>query len=72
MAVTNNLYPPIVQDVQPAFVRTNNCNIYFSLSSFNSLSDIKHVQVSLINQVTNQTAFNSLYPLGIKFINSIS
>lgn len=72
MAVTNNLYPPIVQDVRPAFVRTNNCNIYFSLSSFNSLSDIKHVQVSLINQVTNQTAFNSLYPLGIKFINSIS
>lgn len=73
MAVTTNLYPPIVNDVQAAFVRTKDCNIYFSLSSFNSLDDIKHVQVSLINQATNQTAFKSnLYPLGIKFINSIS
>lgn len=73
MAVTTNLYPPIINDVQAAFVRTEDCKVYFSLSSFNSLDDIKHVQVSLINQATNQTAFKSnLYPLGIKFINSIS
>lgn len=72
MAVISNLYPPIVNDVQPAFVRTGNCNIYFALSSFNSLTDIKHVQVTLINQKTNQTAFKSSYPLGIKFISSIS
>ena len=37
MAVTTNLYPPIVNDIQPSFVKTNTCKIYFSLSSFNSL-----------------------------------
>ena len=74
MSVVSNLFPPIMAaDAAPAFVRTDSCRIYFSLSSYNSLSDIKHVQVILINQKTNQTALKtSSYPLGIKFISSIS
>lgn len=69
MSVTSTLYPPIVADTQPAFLRTGTCRVYFSLSSFNSRSEIKHAQVTLINQKTNQNAFKpTIWKLGIKFI----
>lgn len=64
---TSNLYPPILPDTLPAFVRTTNCRIYFSLSMYNAASDIQNVQISLINQNTNASALNpQLYPSGIK------
>lgn len=70
MAVTTGLYPPIVMDTAPAFVRTESCKIYFSLSMYNSVTDIKNVQVSLVNQKTNASALKtSLYPSGIKLTN---
>lgn len=68
MSVVSNLFPPIVKDAQPAFLRTGVCNIYFSLSSFNSIDDIKHAQITVVNQKTNRNALQtSKYPLGIKF-----
>ena len=67
MVITSNLYPPLVSDTLPSFIRTKTCRIYFSLSNYNSATDIKNVQISLINQRTNQSAFNSTkYPSGIK------
>ena len=69
MAITSNIYPPVVNDTMPAFIRTASCKIYFSLSIYNSVDDIntKAVQVSLINQRTNASALKtSLYPSGIK------
>ena len=70
MAVTTGLYPPIVMDTCPAFVRTSVCRIYFSLSMYNSATDIKNVQISLVNQRTNASAFKTdLYPSGIKLAN---
>ena len=70
MAVTTGLYPPIVMDTAPAFVRTGVCRIYFSLSMYNSATDIKNVQISLVNQRTNASAFKTdLYPSGIKLAN---
>ena len=70
MAITSNLYPPIIQDTIPAFIRTKPCRIYFALSTYNTISDIKNVQVSLINQKTNASALKtSLYPSGIKITN---
>ena len=72
MAITANIYPPLVQDVLPAFIRTKACKIYFSLSAYNSAADIKNVQVSLINQKTNVSALRSdFYPSGIKITNMI-
>ena len=72
MAITSNLYPPLVSDTLPSFIRTKTCRIYFSLSNYNSASDIKNVQISLINQKTNQSAFNSIdYPSGIKIASMI-
>ena len=67
MAITSNLYPPIVPDTTPAFIRTKSCKIYFSLSMYNSAADIKNVQISLVNQRTNASALKtSAYPSGIK------
>ena len=67
MAITSNLYPPIVTDTIPAFIRTKSCKIYFSLSMYNSAADIKNVQISLVNQRTNASALKtSTYPSGIK------
>lgn len=67
MAVTNNLYPPIINTYMPAFlIDDGKCNVYFSLSNFNSESDIKNVQVTILNQNTNLSALDSnKYPSGI-------
>lgn len=66
--IGNSLYPPIFnQSYMPAFVK--DCKVYFSLSNFNSLQDIKQnaVQVSVRSQKTNKTVLNkTLYPSEIK------
>ena len=69
MTLTNNLYPPIVYDTMPAFIKNQSCNIYFSLSKYNSYEDIKFVQLSIIEQKTNASALNSSYLSGIKLYN---
>ena len=67
MSVISNLYPPIMPDIIPAFIRTEPCRIYFSISSYNNVEDIKNVQISLVNQKSNTSAFKySSYPSGIK------
>ena len=72
MAITSNLYPPLINDTLPSFIRTKTCRIYFSLSNYNSATDIKNVQISLINQRTNQSAFDTIkYPSGIKIASMI-
>ena len=63
----NTLYPPIMMDVIPGFIRTSTCRVYFSISDYNSVKDIANVQVSLVNVRTNISALNTdLYPAGIK------
>lgn len=67
MAIGNELYPPIVPSTIPAFVRTDICKFYFSLSAYNSAASINHVQLSIVNQKTNVSALRpDLYPSGIK------
>ncbi len=74
--LNNNLYPPIFnKSYMPAFV--TNCRVYFSISIYNSLSEMHHdsldstqvdaVQVIVQNQKTNQSVLSqTLYPSGIK------
>lgn len=63
----NTLYPPIMMDVIPGFIRTSTCRIYFSISDYNSAKDIANVQVALTNVKTNTSALNTdLYPAEIK------
>lgn len=65
MATLTNLYPPIVDTYMPAFIvdsddsSKNICRVYFSLSLFNNVSEIKNVQVAVRNQLTNTSALNS-------------
>lgn len=67
MALLSNLYPPIMPSVIPSFIRTSTCKIYFSISEYNSFTDILNVQISLIDIETNTSAFDSsLYPADIK------
>lgn len=73
MAVTINLYPPVVDTVMPAFLigsaaaQENICRVYFSLSLYNKLEQIANAQVTVRNQATNQSALDSdKYPSEIK------
>lgn len=55
-AVNNTLYPPVVSTFMPAFVNTETAVIYFSLSPYNNVNDVKRVHVTLQNQTNNENA----------------
>lgn len=65
--VLNTLYPPVISTFLPAFVNTTDAIIYFSLSPYNSPSQIQRVHVTLTNQLNNESALNNLN--GILFTN---
>ena len=72
MAINNTLFPPVIDTYAPAFligsssITKNTCKLYFSLSTYNSLSDIRNVQVSIANQKTNESVLNKTkYPCEI-------
>lgn len=72
MAVNINLYPPVVDTYAPAFlvgssdIQKNICRVYFSISLYNSLNDIKNAQVTVANQNTNLSVLDkSKYPCEI-------
>lgn len=84
MALPNNLYPPVVDSWAPAFKYNAPCRINFSPSIYNSLSEIKNVQISIVNQKDSRTAFRTTpvllsddsslpyYPSGIKISSVMS
>lgn len=55
----NTLMPPQISTFLPAFVNTTDAIIYFSLSPFNTSSEIQRVHVSLQNQVNNENALKN-------------
>lgn len=72
MAVNNNLYPGIVDTYMPAFlinsgsIVKDTCRVYFSLSQYNTPSDIANVQVIVSYQNNNKSALDSdKYPCEI-------
>lgn len=63
MAININLYPPIVNTYMPAFLIKDTCRVYFTLSQYNTYSDIANVQVTLRKQNTNDSILEHLkYP----------
>ena len=69
MAVTINLYPPVVDTYMPAFLinsemtAKNKCRIYFALSLFNTENQIANCQITVRNMNTNLSALNpARYP----------
>ena len=74
MAVINNFYPPLIDTYMPAFVVSNvgagTCRVYFSISEYNSLSDIKNAQITVSNQNTNLSVLDiTKYPSEIMLKN---
>lgn len=67
MAVLNNLYPPVIDTYMPAFLVSEECRIYFSISQYNNIEEINHAQLTLVNLNTNLTVLDStLYPSEVK------
>ena len=55
VTLTSSIYPPMFSSTfAPAFVNTTSPRIYFSISPFNTASDISRVHISLVNQTTNE------------------
>ena len=62
MALITELYPPIMQDILPSVIKTNTTyKIYFSISNYNNINEIKNVQISLVNQKTNVSILKKHY-----------
>lgn len=55
----NSLYPPQISTFLPAFVNTTDAVIYFSLSPFNTSSEIQRVHITLQNQLNNENALKN-------------
>lgn len=69
MAITNALYPAVIDTYMPAFLinsgdlEKDTCKVYFSLSQYNSFNEIENAQISVRNQNTNLSVLNtSKYP----------
>lgn len=61
------LYPPIIDTYMPAFILSQDiCRVYFSLSQYNTPTDIKCVCVTVNNQYTSQSVLNT--KSGFKFL----
>ena len=56
ISTINSLFPPYIDSFMPAFNKEGSAKVYFSLSSYNSLDDIKFIHVSLTSQLTNENA----------------
>ena len=60
MAISNSLYPPIIDTYMPAFIITDNiCKVYFALSKYNNPENIKSVWITINNQYTNKSVLNT-------------
>lgn len=65
--VINTLFPPICNTFMNAFPNTTDAVVYFSLSPFNSSTEIKHVHISVVNQLNNENAIAIKHPSGVLF-----
>ena len=72
MATNNTLFPPVVETYSPAFLINSGdlqkdiCKVYFSLSLYNSINEIKNIQITITNQNTNLSVLNKeKYPCEI-------
>lgn len=58
--LVNTLYPPTIDTFQDAFVCTEPAKVYFSLSPYNEIANIKRVHVSLVHQMNNENALKAV------------
>ena len=68
--MAGRLYPPIVNYTMPAFVPPT-VRIYFAISSYNTLSEINSIQMTVRHLESNENALNSTCPGKVKVFNTI-
>ena len=65
-----SLYPPIVDYSMPTFdYKATSVRIYFSLSPFMRMEDIKQMHISVRYQTNNANALSPIYVANIKATN---
>ncbi len=71
MAINNNIFPPAITTYMPAFLISEKCRLYFSITDYNNIEDLKDfLQVTITNQNTNETVLdNTKYPCEIMLKN---
>lgn len=57
--LTNTLFPPVTSTFMPAFPRTEDAYVYYTLSPFNEDSEIYRVHYSVVDQITNESVINN-------------
>ena len=58
---STTLYPPIIDSYMPAFVASNGCTLYFSMSEYSSsISGVASTHVSIIKQSSGQSVVNKI------------
>ena len=65
------LYPPILDTMQPAFINTGECKVYFNINSLNTIDQYndKLVQIKVTDNRTGKNVLREdLYPNAIKFV----
>lgn len=60
--ILSTLYPPLVDTFQSPFIYTEDAEIFFTISPYNSYKEIKKIHITLVNQKTNQSVFASNNP----------
>lgn len=67
VSIFNNLYPPVTEARQTAFIRTNGAKLYFNVSNFNTTDSIAYVQLRAYRQDNGSAILDKdVYPEQIK------
>lgn len=59
--LVSTLYPPLVDTFMPAFVHTEDAQVAFALSPYNSATEIQRIHVTVVDQATNQNVLKTIY-----------
>ena len=66
MSATINLYPPVVDTYQAAQIKGSALRVYFSISDYNTFSEIENAQVTISDQESNLSVLDKTkYPTQI-------
>lgn len=69
MAKTN-FYPPIMDTYLPAFLQTQKCKVYFTLSGYNKITEVGGLQVRITTQNSNTSVLSDSYATGIMLVSA--
>ena len=73
MGISQKPYPPIVDTWNPAVIKGENIKIYFTLSAYNSINDIRPdtVLVDIVNISNNESIVNTFLNHGFQLVESL-